>query len=96
MFREEAGVKNAFVAEMQDATAELLSDAAAALYEERKRADAAEATVGRLRAALEPFAKAAAEYDPEENDWREPAWNSHFMVEDLRRARAALQESTDG
>jgi hypothetical protein len=57
------------------------------------------ATITTLRAelvkageALEPFAEAAASYDPEEGD----GWVHDFPITSLRRARAALTSISDG
>ena len=44
----------------------------------------------RLRAALEPFAKAAEKYDPDEGDGWQCAWDWMTTIDQLRRARAAL------
>lgn len=40
--------------------------------------------------ALEPFAEAAASYDPPENDDGHAAWAHDFTIGSLRRARAAI------
>jgi len=49
------------------------------------------AEVARLREALEPFAKAADGYDPDEGDSCDVAWAHDFTIGSLRAARAALQ-----
>lgn len=50
-----------------------------------------EAQVRELREALEPFAKHACAYDPDESDGHLPMWGAHEIpIGDLRRARAAL------
>jgi len=43
--------------------------------------------------ALEPFAEAAASYDPDEGDGRDIAWSHDFTIASLRRARSALENS---
>jgi outer membrane murein-binding lipoprotein Lpp len=43
-----------------------------------------------LRAALQPFADAAGEYDPPEPDVCSLAWKHSMPIEDLRKARAVL------
>jgi len=51
--------------------------------------------ITRLRAALEPFAKAADRYDPDENDGFQEAWDWTPTIGMLRRARAALAQGGD-
>jgi len=46
--------------------------------------------IERLRAALEPFAKEADRYEPNEGDDDVRAWGSSFPIYYLRRARDAL------
>ena len=62
----------------------------------KARAEAAEATVKRLRAALEPFAGRAEAYDPDEGDGDQEGLADRPLIKEYRAARAALQESTDG
>lgn len=45
--------------------------------------------------ALEPFAEAAASYDPPENDDGHAAWAHDFTIGSLRRARAALRAKAE-
>ena len=47
----------------------------------------------RLRAALEPFAKLAAAYDPPEDDDSDSCWDDNAVptVGDIRRARDTLE-----
>ena len=48
----------------------------------------------RLRAALEPFAREADRYEPDEGDDRDRMWDTDgctLRIGDLRRARAALE-----
>ena len=63
------------------------------------RAEAAEsrlttalAALGEAREALEPFAKEAVKYDPDNGDGDMPPWDSHAVltIGDLRKARATL------
>lgn len=54
------------------------------------RATTAEAEAKAMREALEPFAEAAASYDPEEGDDAQAAWAHDFTIGSLRRARRAL------
>lgn len=65
----------------------------------RERALKAEAENERLRgrvlraeAALQPFADAAASYDPDEGDGAQVAWAHDFSIGALRQARAALAQ----
>lgn len=44
--------------------------------------------------ALEPFAEAAASYDPPENDDGHAAWAHDFTIGSLRRARAVSRAKT--
>lgn len=46
--------------------------------------------IERLRRALEPFAKQAERYEPNEGDEDYRAWDSLFKIGDLRRARQAI------
>lgn len=55
------------------------------------RATAAEADAARMREALKPFAAAADDYDPDEGDDNDPAWNETFTIGALRRARNSLR-----
>ena len=48
------------------------------------------ASLATMREALEPFAEAAASYDPEEGDDAQAAWAHDFTIGSLRRARRAL------
>jgi len=52
------------------------------------------ATIERLRAALEPFAKVADRYDPDEGDDLQVAWDWSPTIGMLRRARAARTGAT--
>lgn len=54
-----------------------------ALYEEREK----------LRKALKPFAFEADRYDPDEGDGLHRAWDSLFLIKQLRAARTALKET---
>lgn len=45
--------------------------------------------------ALEPYAKQADKYDPEEEDGLDEAWSGGFLLMDLRRARATLAKIKD-
>lgn len=54
------------------------------------RASALDVERDRLREALDPFAEAAASYDPDEGDGGNVAWSHDFTIASLRRARAAL------
>lgn len=62
----------------------------------KRRADAAEARVKVLEKELEPFAKEAERYEPDEGDDDQIAWASDFTIGLLRRARAALASKEDG
>jgi hypothetical protein len=46
--------------------------------------------IERLAEALEPFAKAADSYDPDEGDGKYVAWAHGFSIGSLRKAREAL------
>jgi hypothetical protein len=46
--------------------------------------------VAAMEKALEPFAKAADSYDPDEGDSSDVAWAHDFPIGALRNARAAL------
>jgi hypothetical protein len=48
------------------------------------------AELAKAREALEPFAEAAASYDPDEGDSKDVAWSHDFTIGSLRRARTAL------
>lgn len=53
------------------------------------RALTAEAALAKAVEALEPFAEAAASYDPDEGDGANVAWSHDFTIAALRRAREA-------
>lgn len=67
------------------------------LWHEKARAEAAEASVKRLRELLKPFADLAPAYDPTEDDDDVRCWHAESTptLGDLRRARTALA-STGG
>lgn len=52
--------------------------------------------ITKLREALEPFARDADRYDPDDEDGLDEAFASHFLIGDLRRARAALTPADKG
>lgn len=60
-----------------------------ALLDER---DALTARVAELEEALRPFADKAQQYEPNEDDDKDPAWDAMFKIGDLRRAAAAMEE----
>jgi hypothetical protein len=62
---------------------------------EQEARHAAEAEIERLRAALEPFAKEADRYEPNEGDDDVRAWGSSFPICYLRRARDALESASE-
>ena len=64
-----------------------------ALREDYDELAALRARVETLEGALEPFASAAAAYDPDDGDSISEAWATKFYVGELRRARAALGDT---
>ena len=52
--------------------------------------------IERLRAALHPFAEAAGKFDPDEGDGSQHVWGWSPIIGILRKARAALQDKSEG
>jgi len=70
----------------------LLREAADALASKDKALKEMRAELERARKALEPFAEAAASYEPDEGDDRCIAWAHDFTIGSLRRAARAQAE----
>jgi len=96
--------KKALAKRIDEAIATALQSQANALAEARQNSDIAfraaidsgealenaQEELATMREALEPFAEAAASYDPEEGDDAQAAWAHDFTIGSLRRARRAL------
>jgi len=82
--------------EAADEIGRLRKDLSLAVFADNEYWQVLEKENERLRAALHPFAEAAGKFDPDEGDGSQHVWGWSPTIGMLRKARAALQDKSEG